>query len=134
MSDILSIAILSVLCLVLALIFVVGKIAGTKKGNQVSYYEKSKRPLYVLHIVGGALATIFIFTYQGMISPTVMQIVADGILGIALLVLLIGGIIFIIKTHFKPMDEAQNQKFKSLRVVMWIFTILTVIFLIVLLS
>ncbi|MFX1538223.1 MAG: hypothetical protein ACFFDI_28845 [Promethearchaeota archaeon] len=127
----------SKILLVIGLIFVVLKIIEKILNNQTysAFYERIKLPLYYLHKACPALATILAFihgfVYFWLLIPVNQTYIITGwLLGIAMLVLSILGVILGFKNDWKPFDEAKDSEWKIMRTVKWILTICVFLFLI----
>lgn len=127
------VAMTAIIMLALGMVFIFLKIINQKKKNKILFFEKSKRRFYFGHMIGSLLGIILVFYYESMFPVnklSTIQIISDAVLGFSFVVLIILGVILAFISHWKPMDEQKNQKFKILRIIMWIFLILVVIFLV----
>lgn len=102
----------------LGLFFIILKAIGKRQSGM---YSK----LYILHKAGPGLATILGFYHGLTIAPLSETYVLTGwILGFFLLVLMILGIKLGFSSEWIPFDEDQNKKFKRVRVLKWVLTLL----------
>ena len=118
--------------LVLGFVFVVLKIMYKRSQNQKyrAFYEQRRSLLYQVHVNVSKLAVFSAFIH-GFIVTQMDQIysITGWLLGVAMVILLGLGAFLSIKNDSKPMDEESDQKWKTIRIVKWIFTVAVVIFL-----
>lgn len=112
--------------LVLSLFYPVYKILNKGKllGGSNSY-GTTKRVLYQLHVNGSKVAVIFAFIH-GLIIPPIDQIytITGWLLGIVMIILGALGAFLSIKTNSKPMSREDDAKWRKIRLIKWILTVL----------
>ncbi len=106
--------------IVLGLIFIVVKGLGKRPGS----YNK----LYILHKVGPGIATILAFIHGFTYVSISQNYVWTGwLLGLTLLALMSIGIFFGFKSNWVPFGAEENKRFRTLRILKWLLTVLLII-------
>ncbi len=104
----------------LGLIFIIVK----GIGKRPAAYGK----LYILHKAGAGIATVLGFIHGFTIVPQSQIYVTTGwFVGLSMLALLVIGVFLGFQNEWVPFDNDKDQKFKTLRIVKWILTLLVVI-------
>ncbi|MFW9911774.1 MAG: hypothetical protein ACFFEU_04850 [Candidatus Thorarchaeota archaeon] len=104
----------------LGLIFIIVKGIGKRPSGT---YNK----LYILHKAGAGLATILAFVHGFTIEPQNQAYVLTGwFLGLTLLPLFILGVFLGFQNGWVPFDEEKNRKYRNLRIVKWVLTVLVI--------
>ena len=120
---------ISVILLVLGVIFIFAKVLskGTNNADNKSLYDKLKVPLYNFHKSGTALATILGFVHGSLVEPISRAYVITGwTLGGSMLLMSVLGIYMGFKSDWVPYNESENKKFKTLRIVKWVLTLVMI--------
>ena len=115
--------------LVLALFYPVYKILNKRKlvdGSNSGYHTSTtKRVLYQLHVNGSKVAVIFGFIHGIIRSPIDQTYLITGwLLGIVMVILMGVGAFLSIKNHSKPMNREDDFKWRKVRIIKWILTML----------
>ena len=115
--------------LVLALFYPVYKILNKRKlvdGSNSGYHTSTtKRVLYQLHVNGSKVAVIFGFIHGIIRSPIDQTYLITGwLLGIVMVILMGMGAFLSIKNHSKPMNREDDVKWRKIRIIKWILTML----------
>ena len=112
--------------LVLALFYPIYKILNKRKLQDGSNsHSATKRVLYQLHVNGSKVAVIS-GVIHGLIITTLDQIytITGWLLGIVMVALLVLGAFLSIKTNSKPMNREDDVKWRKIRIIKWILTVL----------
>jgi hypothetical protein len=112
--------------LVLALFHPVYKILNKRKMREGSdSYSTTKRVLYQLHVNGAKVAVIFGFIH-GIVRSPIDQIytITGWLFGIVMVILTGLGAFLSIKTKSKPMNREDDVKWRKIRIIKWILTVL----------
>ena len=117
---------ISKITFVLGTIFIFTKIQNKKTGDKLeSFHNRFKNILYQLHTNGTKIGIIAGFYHGLTIEAKALIYVNTGwILGIIMLVLLLTGAFLSIKQKSKPMTPKDDETYKTIRSIKWIFTIL----------
>ena len=115
--------------LVLALFYPVYKILNKRKlkdgSNSGHHTNTTKRVLYQLHVNGSKVAVIFGFIHGIIRSPIDQTYLITGwLLGIVMVILMGAGAFLSIKNHSKPMNREDDVKWRKIRIIKWILTML----------
>ena len=120
------------LAYVAGLLFVVLKIAykRTRSERFRSFYERNRMTLYQVHVNVSKLALLLAFVHGFTLTPLDWIYNVTGWLFGGELILMLGlGAYLSIKNDSKPMDDEGDRRFRTLRMVKWALTLLSVIFL-----
>jgi len=112
--------------LVLSVVYPVYKILNKRKLREGSNsYSTTKRVLYQLHVNGSKVAVIFGFIH-GIIISQIDQIytITGWLFGILMVIQMGLGTFLSIKTKSKPMNREDNVKWRKIRIIKWILTML----------
>lgn len=118
--------------LILGFVFIVLKIAYKGSHNQKYrvFYERWRPLLYQVHVNVSKLAVLSALIHGFIVTPIDQTYTITGwLLGASMVILLGLGAFLSIKNDSKPMDEERDQKWKTVRIVKWIFTVSVVILL-----
>jgi membrane-bound ClpP family serine protease len=112
--------------LVLGLVYVMQKIVGKKIGQSMPKLLTERRQFwYGLHTNGSKLSVLLAFAHGLTIIPVDQTYTITGwVLGITLIVLTLLGAFLSIKQNSKPMSLEDDAKWKTIRIIKWILTIL----------
>jgi hypothetical protein len=115
--------------LVLVLFYPVYKILNKRKlkdgSNSSHHTTTTKRVLYQLHVNGSKVAVIFGFIHGIIRSPINQTYLITGwLLGIVMVILMGLGAFLSIKTHSKLMNREDDVKWRKIRIIKWILTVL----------
>jgi hypothetical protein len=106
---------------VIGLIFLFVKLLGKRTSGSYSI-------LYNAHKAAPALATILGFYHGITITPWSQNYVLTGwILGFTMVALLVLGAYLGFQSEWVPFDEETDSKFKILRIVKWVLTIVVIV-------
>jgi Zn-dependent protease len=88
-------------------------------------YSTTKRVLYQLHVNGAKVAVIFGFIH-GIVRSPIDQIymITGWLFGIVMVILTGLGAFLSIKTKSKPMNREDDVKWRKIRIIKWILTVL----------
>jgi len=112
--------------LVLSLFYPVYKILNKRKLREGSNsYSATKRVLYQLHVNGSKVAVIFGFIHGIIRSPIdPIYTITGWLFGIAMVIQMGLGTFLSIKTRSKPMNREDDVKWRKIRIIKWILTVL----------
>ncbi|NHI93215.1 MAG: hypothetical protein EAX96_11990 [Candidatus Lokiarchaeota archaeon] len=121
---------LSKIFLVIGLVSIFLKIILVKRNyDQIS--EKKKLIIYNIHKASFSLSTIFAFIHGFTFVPINRTYIITGwLFGIVMIVLFLIGIKLGFQNNWKPYNEEENSKYKKIRALKWILTLLLMIFLV----
>ncbi|MFW9921924.1 MAG: hypothetical protein ACFFDW_01400 [Candidatus Thorarchaeota archaeon] len=125
LSDLTSI--ISLVFLAIGLVFLIVKIIFklTKKEVEGTFYQKIRKPLYIIHISTPVLATILAFIHGfAFLTPINQTFAITGwILGADMLLLSILGIVMGFKNKWMPFETEQDRKYLVIRIIKWILSL-----------
>ena len=112
--------------LVLGTFFIVTKLVNKQRGDKPdSFHNRNKKLLYQLHVNGSKIGVILGFVYGLTIGPRdQIYLLTGGLLGIVMLVLLGTGVYLSIKQNSKPMTAEDDDAWRAVRLVKWVFTLI----------
>lgn len=118
------IANISKVLLVLGTVFLVTKQINKRSGNNTdSFHKRHENILYQLHVNGKKIGILLGFVHGFTIeSRNVSYIWTGRLLGAVMLVLLGTGAYLSIKQEAKMMTNEDDEVWRTIRVVKWIFT------------
>ncbi len=89
-----------------------------------SFYQKTKRPFYQLHVNATKIGIILAFVHGFTVQPISQTYILTGwLLGIIMIVLLGLGAFLSIKNKSHPMDTGKDLQWKTIRHLKWVLGI-----------
>lgn len=117
------------LSLVAGLVFIVLKIVYKRSHNEKFrlFYERRRTFLYQVHVNVSKLAVFMAFIHGFTLTPIDWTYTVTGwLFGVSMVALLGLGAYLSIKNDAKPMDEEDDRKWRRLRIVKWILTVVAI--------